>query len=141
MIEREAPGIVYLLLSASIKHTPLAALSRPVAGTFNNTLIVTLPGSTKAVRENISALLDSGIIPHALDLLQGSSGRKLHAELAKADMKVSISGPTDSGRPHRHHHHHHDHDHQAPVPRTKQVEDPSFPGVSNASWCAEWCSC
>ncbi|KAG9317926.1 MoaB/Mog domain-containing protein [Chiua virens] len=43
LIERHAPGLVHLLLSASIKHTPFAALSRPVAGTVKNTLVVNTP--------------------------------------------------------------------------------------------------
>ncbi|KAK0190455.1 hypothetical protein F5146DRAFT_1137290 [Armillaria mellea] len=60
LLEREASGIVHLLLSVSLKHTPLAALSRPVAGTIKNTLVVTLPGSTKAVTENVQALLQGG---------------------------------------------------------------------------------
>ncbi|KLO08507.1 molybdenum cofactor synthesis domain protein [Schizopora paradoxa] len=62
LLEREAPGLVHLLLSSSISHTPLAALSRPVAGSIGRTLVVTLPGSTKAVRENLTCLLESGIL-------------------------------------------------------------------------------
>ena len=49
LLDREAPGLVHLLLSRSLGHTALAALSRPVAGTIGNTLVVTLPGSSKAV--------------------------------------------------------------------------------------------
>ncbi len=43
------------LSQAGLSHTPLAALSRPVAGVRGKTLIVTLPGSPKAVKENIEA--------------------------------------------------------------------------------------
>ncbi len=41
---------------AGLAHTPLAALSRPVAGVRKKTAIITLPGSSNAVKENISAL-------------------------------------------------------------------------------------
>ncbi|RXW17242.1 hypothetical protein EST38_g8610 [Candolleomyces aberdarensis] len=68
LITRQAPGLVHLLISASLKHTPLAALSRPVAGTVGNTLITTLPGSVKAVKENLDALFTAGVIEHAVDL-------------------------------------------------------------------------
>ncbi|KAJ7639466.1 hypothetical protein FB45DRAFT_905679 [Roridomyces roridus] len=79
------------MMSSSLKHTPLAALSRPVAGTIKNTLVVTLPGSVKAVKENLEALLAGGVVNHAIELIRGGTGKQVHAELAG------------------HHHHHHDH--------------------------------
>ena len=49
LIEKEAPGIVHKMLTDSLKITPFAALSRPVAGTLvgGGTLVITLPGSPK----------------------------------------------------------------------------------------------
>ena len=44
LLHREAPGLAQALLSEGLKHTAMAVLSRPVAGTRNNTLIVSLPG-------------------------------------------------------------------------------------------------
>ncbi|KAG2361750.1 MoaB/Mog domain-containing protein [Suillus spraguei] len=76
LLEREAAGIVHLLLAESLKRTPLAALSRPVAGTVGNTLIVTLPGSVKAVKENLEALFANGFIEHAIDLIRGGTGKQ-----------------------------------------------------------------
>ncbi|KAJ7603652.1 MoaB/Mog domain-containing protein [Roridomyces roridus] len=107
LLEREAPGLVHLMMSSSLKHTPLAALSRPVAGTVKNTLVVTLPGSVKAVKENLEALLAGGVVNHAIELIRGGTGKQVHAELAG-----------------HHHHHHHHHDHAAPQPRTLS-HDPS----------------
>ncbi|KAK7053929.1 Molybdopterin molybdenumtransferase [Favolaschia claudopus] len=120
LLEREAPGLVHLMLSASLNHTPFAALARPVAGTIKRTLVVTLPGSVKAVTENIQTLLDSGVVLHAVELIRGGSGREVHAALAA---EGSGSLPTTH---HHHYHHHHDqsHGHHAPQPRTLS-HDPS----------------
>lgn len=71
VIEREAPGIAELMRSAGLAHTPMAALSRGVAGVAGGTLIINLPGSEKAVRENLEAI--EPILPHALQLIQGQT--------------------------------------------------------------------
>ena len=67
VIEREAPGIAEALRAESLKITRHAMLSRAVAGIRARTLIINLPGSPKAVKENLDILLP--ILPHALDLL------------------------------------------------------------------------
>lgn len=67
VIEREAPGIAEGLRAESLKITRHAMLSRGVAGIRGQTLIINLPGSPKAVRENMDVLLP--ILPHALELL------------------------------------------------------------------------
>ncbi|KIK96138.1 hypothetical protein PAXRUDRAFT_32580 [Paxillus rubicundulus Ve08.2h10] len=121
LIERHASGVVHLLLSASLSHTPLAALSRPVVGTIKNTLVVTLPGSVKAVRENMKALLLNGVIEHALDLIKGGTGKDVHAAMGTVHVHVSSSS-SDHG-----HHHHHGRGHKAPQPRTMLSHDPSAP--------------
>ncbi|XP_006456684.1 hypothetical protein AGABI2DRAFT_211731 [Agaricus bisporus var. bisporus H97] len=82
LLDREAPGLVHLLLSASLQHTPLGALSRPVAGTCKNTLIITLPGSPKAVKETLAALFNQGLINHALELVRGGTGENRHILLS-----------------------------------------------------------
>ncbi len=67
LLEREAPGLVVAMLSASLKITPYAMLSRPVAGMRGQTLIVTLPGSPKGASENLQTVLPA--LPHGLGLL------------------------------------------------------------------------
>jgi molybdenum cofactor synthesis domain-containing protein len=70
VIEREAPGIAEALRAESLKITRHAMLSRAVAGIRGRSLIINLPGSPKAVRENMAVLLP--VLPHALELLLNS---------------------------------------------------------------------
>ena len=131
LIERPAPGLVHLMISSSLKHTPLAALSRPVAGTIKNTLITTLPGSVKAVKENLEALFQAGVIEHAIELIRGGSGQQVHRELLITNPPVHSHGASP-GHEHQHHHHHHHHgEHQAPTPRSEKAlsHDPSASGM------------
>lgn len=67
--ERMAPGITEAIRYFSLKITPRAMLSRATAGIRNNTLIINLPGSPKAVRESLDFCLDS--VHHGLEILTG----------------------------------------------------------------------
>lgn len=71
VLEREAPGIAEALRAASGPSFPRAWLSRGRAGTRGNTLIVNLPGATKAVNEGLAVL--DGFLEHAVDLLSGAN--------------------------------------------------------------------
>lgn len=71
VIEREIPGIAEAMRMAGLKKTNRAMLSRAVAGIRGKTLIINLPGSPKAVKEGLEAIMD--VIPHAVEKINGST--------------------------------------------------------------------
>ncbi len=70
VIERETPGIPEAMRAASMRITPRGCLSRSAAGIRGRTLIVNLPGSEKAAKENILAVMDP--LLHGLDILMSA---------------------------------------------------------------------
>lgn len=67
--ERLAPGIPEAMRFEGLKVTPRAMLSRAQAGIRKKTLIVNLPGSPRAIRENLSPILPA--LEHGLEMLRG----------------------------------------------------------------------
>ena len=67
--ERMAPGIPEAMRAESLKITNRAILARQQAGIRGGTLIVNLPGSPKAARENLAAVLPA--LDHGLEMLRG----------------------------------------------------------------------
>ena len=67
--QRMAPGIGEAMRAASLRITPRGMLSRATAGLLDRSLIVNLPGSPKAARENLEAVLPS--LAHGLEMLRG----------------------------------------------------------------------
>lgn len=71
ILDREIPGFGEVMRLRGRESTPLAALSRSLAGTRGHVLIVNLPGSPKGAVESLDAIVE--LAPHVLDLLQGQT--------------------------------------------------------------------
>lgn len=69
VLEREIPGLAELMRARGRESTPLAALSRAVAGARGRVLIVNLPGSPRGAVESLDAIVE--LAPHVLELLRG----------------------------------------------------------------------
>jgi molybdenum cofactor synthesis domain-containing protein len=69
--ERVIDGVAERMRTEGAKKTPLAALSRGVCGVRGKALLLNLPGSPAAAVESLQAVI--GILPHALDLLDGKT--------------------------------------------------------------------
>ena len=91
VVERLTPGIPETMRAESMKITPKGCLSREMAGIRGKTLIINLPGSEKAARENLAAVLKP--VRHGIDMLYSA-------------------GSADCGEPHHEHHHEHEHEHE-----------------------------
>jgi molybdopterin adenylyltransferase len=72
IIDRLVPGLSEAMRMETLKKTPLAMLSRAVAGVRNRTLIINLPGSPKGVEECLQVILPA--LPHAVEVIKGEAG-------------------------------------------------------------------
>lgn len=70
IIDREVPGLAEAMRLASLAATPQAVWSRGIAGIRSACLIINVPGSQKAARENLAAVLPA--LPHGLEKIKGS---------------------------------------------------------------------
>ena len=153
-MHKQAPGLVHGMLAASLDVTPcklskptcptcsllqsVAVMSRTVAGVRKNTIIITLPGSPKASRENLRAIVK--LLPHACKQAAGADSRQLHAGgVERLEKEAGVWPgprrlPSHSGshnhfhgdsRGHSHEHSHgHAHGHAMPIRHTTQSEEP-----------------
>jgi molybdenum cofactor synthesis domain-containing protein len=69
MLERDAEGIAEAMRAYGQQRTPMAMMSRGVAGSIGHTLIVTLPGSSDGARESLEAILPA--VFHARKMMKG----------------------------------------------------------------------
>jgi len=87
VLHKEIPGIAEAMRAEGRAFTPMAMLSRAVAGIRSRTLIVNLPGSPQAVRENLTVILP--VLKHALEKIQGDPSDC-------ADLRTSPIGPSST---------------------------------------------
>lgn len=71
LLEKRLPGFEQAMLAASLQKTPHAVISRAVAGAIGQSLCISLPGSKKAVAENLDAVLPA--LKHTMEKLQGDT--------------------------------------------------------------------
>jgi molybdopterin adenylyltransferase len=77
VLDYEVPGLAEAMRAEGRRSTPMAALSRAVAGVRGRTLIVNLPGSPKGAAESWDAI--APVVPHALETLAGPFDHAAHA--------------------------------------------------------------
>jgi molybdenum cofactor synthesis domain-containing protein len=93
VIDYEVPGLAEAMRAAGRASTPMADLSRSVAGVRGGSLIVNLPGSPKAALESLEAIVP--VLDHALDTLAGPFDHT-----ARAPQPPSPGGGDPVGDPH-----------------------------------------
>ena len=71
VLDREAPGLVHVMIAKGLESTPMAALTRARAGDVSGSLVINLPGSPKGATQGLEAIMD--LIPHVLQLLSGDT--------------------------------------------------------------------
>jgi molybdenum cofactor synthesis domain-containing protein len=71
ILDKEVPGLAEAMRAETLKFTPMAMISRSVAGIRSGTLIITLPGSPRGVKETLEVV--KPVLPHAIELLQKES--------------------------------------------------------------------
>ncbi|PKK39303.1 Molybdenum cofactor biosynthesis protein MoaB [Clostridiaceae bacterium JG1575] len=81
LLDRRVPGIAEVMRARSLEVTPRAMLSRGIAGLRGRSLIINLPGSPKACRENLEAVIEP--LAHGLDILWGEAVECAAPELTK----------------------------------------------------------
>jgi molybdopterin adenylyltransferase len=81
VVQREMPGLAEALRFTGYRKTPLAAISRGVAGIRGRTLIINLPGSPSAVQDGMETL--APILPHVIRMIRGQDTEHDHEEASQ----------------------------------------------------------
>lgn len=123
VVDRTVPGLAEAMRAAGRAHTPMADLSRGMAGSIDQTLVVNLPGSPRGAVESFDAV--RAVLAHALALLAGDTA---HGQATGAE--PAAGGRDHHGHGHDHHDHAHSvHDHGRPA---HGREHPTHGGESQA---------
>jgi molybdenum cofactor synthesis domain-containing protein len=79
VLEREIPGIAELMRSQGLAQTRFSVLSRALAGSRKQALIVNLPGSPRGAVHSLGVIAD--LVPHVVELLAGRTDHETNAKL------------------------------------------------------------
>jgi molybdenum cofactor synthesis domain-containing protein len=90
VIDYEIPGLAEAMRAAGRSQTPLADLSRSMAGVAGRALVINLPGSPKAASESLEAIL--AVIPHALETLAGPWDHQAAESSPRAPLESTAAG-------------------------------------------------
>jgi len=71
VVDYDVPGLTELMRRAGLETTPMAALTRGIAGVRGKTLVINVPGSPRGAMESLEAVLP--VLEHALALLRGET--------------------------------------------------------------------
>jgi len=71
VIDYDVPGLTELMRRAGLETTPMAALTRGLAGVRGKTLVINVPGSPRGAMESLEAVIP--VLEHALALLRGET--------------------------------------------------------------------
>ncbi len=93
VMERSVPGLAEAMRREGLKKTPLAALSRAVAGVKGKTLLVNLPGSPSGAEDSLRAILE--VLPHAVAVVRGE---EVHGPASASQPSAEVA-PTASPEP------------------------------------------
>ncbi|CAF3603057.1 unnamed protein product [Rotaria sordida] len=100
IITKEIPGISQTMIAKSLAITPMAMISRPVCGIYQQTLIINLPGSSKGCVECLDFVYP--ILKHAIDLIQN---KRTEVDITHSAMQIKTNRKHHScGGDHHHHH-------------------------------------
>lgn len=81
VVDKPVPGIAEAIRARTAEKAPMAILSRAAAGVRKDCLIINLPGSPRAVRECLEAVMN--VIPHAVEIIKGVVTEHTHAVTGK----------------------------------------------------------
>ncbi len=75
VIEKEVPGFAEAMRIKGLEKTSFSMLSRAIVGTRKKSLIINLPGSPKAIKENLEVILPA--VKHGIEILKGNTSHCL----------------------------------------------------------------
>ncbi|KAI8903593.1 MoeA, N-terminal and linker domain-containing protein [Gorgonomyces haynaldii] len=90
LLEKKSVGLPILMMQKGLEKTVFAALSRPVAGVIQKSLVLTLPGSPKGCRENLEAVLP--VLQHTLKLITDAQDANVHPHVCRHDQVKERNG-------------------------------------------------